>query len=191
MNPFQLFETWFAKEKEISNLRLPAACCLSTLGLDGYPNSRFVSLKEVKNGTFIITGSLDSRKGLEVGKHPRAALSFWWTATERQVRIQGDVFTISNLEADHYFNQRNRDSQIVSSIFKQGHESDRIDSIKKLFEIRKEDLVDKVIERPDNWGGIAIEPVKIEFMDFKLSRLHERQLFTRHNNVWKLTILQP
>ena len=191
MNPLLLFEKWFSEEKELSNLKLHAACCLSTSGLDGYPNSRFVSLKEIKNESFVITGPLDSRKGREIENNSKAALSFWWTSTERQIRIQGDVSEIPKSDAKIYFKQRNRDSKIVSTIFKQGQEIQDISYMQKLFEEKKAALKNKEIEQPNNWGGICIKPIRIEFMEFKKSRLHERKLFEQASSGWKMIILQP
>jgi len=191
MNPLLLFEKWFSEEKELNNLKLPAACCLSTRGLDGYPNSRFVSLKEIKNESFVITGPLDSRKGKEIKNHSKAALSFWWTSTERQIRIQGDVSEIPKSDAEIYFKQRNRDSKIVSTIFEQGQEIQDISYMQKLFEETKAALGNIDVEQPNNWGGIYIKPIRIEFMEFRKSRLHERKLFEQSSNGWKMTILQP
>ncbi|SRX76446.1 pyridoxine/pyridoxamine 5'-phosphate oxidase [Aequorivita antarctica] len=191
MNPLLLFEKWFSEEKELSNLKLPAACCLSTSGLDGYPNSRFVSLKEIKKESFVITGPLDSRKGREIENHSKAALSFWWTSTERQIRIQGDVSVIPKSEAEIYFKQRNRDSKIVSAIFEQGQEILDISYMQKLFKEKKAALGNKEVEQPNSWGGIYIKPIRIEFMEFKKSRLHERKLFEQASSGWKMTIIQP
>jgi len=191
MSPLLLFEKWFSEEKELSNLKLPAACCLSTIGLDGYPNSRFVSLKEIANESFVITGPLNSRKGSEIENSPKAALSFWWTFTERQIRIQGDVSKVSELNAQTYFEQRNRDSKIVSTVFEQGKSIQSIASMQKHFKQQKEELESKEIKLPENWGGIYIKPIRIEFMEFKKSRLHERTLYEQVNNHWKMMILQP
>lgn len=191
MNPLLLFEKWFSEEKELSNLKLPAACCLSTIGLDGYPNSRFVSLKETKNESFVITGPLDSRKGREIENSPKAALSFWWTTTERQIRIQGDVSKIPKSNAKIYFEQRNRDSKIVSTVFEQGKSIQSVTHLQKHFEEKKEELESKEIKCPENWGGIYIKPLRIEFMEFKKSRLHERKLYEKVNNEWSMIILQP
>ncbi|MTI20050.1 pyridoxamine 5'-phosphate oxidase [Fulvivirga sp. RKSG066] len=191
MNPLLQFEKWFNQEKKMSDLKLPAACCLSTIGLNGYPNSRFVSLKEVSNDSFIITGPLNSKKGVEIENNPKASLSFWWTSTERQIRIQGDVSKISRPNAVLYFEQRNRDSQIVSTVFEQGKQVESIKHLRKAFEEQKEILQNKAIHCPENWGGIYIKPVRIEFMEFKKSRLHERTLYELANNEWKMTILQP
>ncbi|MFL1897224.1 pyridoxal 5'-phosphate synthase [Aquimarina sp. 2-A2] len=122
MNPITLFEQWFSEEKNQNNRKLSNACCLSTVGLDGYPNARFVSLKEIVEDSFVVTGSLSSRKGKEIENHKKAALTFWWTSSERQVRIQGDVTKISQAQAKTYFEQRHRDSKIVAATFAQGEE---------------------------------------------------------------------
>lgn len=191
MNPISLFEMWFAEEKKQTNLRLPAACCLSTIGLDKYPNARFVSLKEISNDSFVITGSLNSRKGIEIENCPKAALSFWWTSTERQVRIQGDVSKIPDSEVEIYFNQRNRNSKIVSTTFTQGNEIQSTEYLQKNFEKQKKELEGKEIKPPLHWGGIHIKPIRIEFMQFKKSRLHERKLYLQVNNEWEVVYLQP
>ncbi|WP_394972354.1 pyridoxal 5'-phosphate synthase [uncultured Croceitalea sp.] len=166
-------------------------CCLSTTGLDGYPNARFVSLKEVTEESFVITGPINSRKGHEVEHNPKASLTFWWTITERQIRIQGDVSKITDAIATTYFEQRNRASKIVSNTFRQGEEIESVAYLKNNFQEQKEKLENKAIKRPENWGGISIKPIRIEFMEFKENRLHERRLFKRNDTTWKSIILQP
>ena len=191
MNPIEVFESWFAQQKEMSNVKLPAACCLSTIGVDGYPNARFVSLKEIVNGAFVITGPSDSRKGIEVSTCSKASLTFWWSSTERQVRIQGDVTEIPESMAELYFDQRNRDSKIVSSAFDQGKEIDSIEDLRSQFQKHKDALGDDHIQRPQNWGGIYIHPIRIEFMEFRQSRLHERSLYVKNEEAWEMKIIQP
>ncbi|AXG71392.1 pyridoxine/pyridoxamine 5'-phosphate oxidase [Kordia sp. SMS9] len=191
MNPFQKFTTWLTEECKSHNLRFPAACCFSTIGVDGYPNARFVSLKEVTDDGFIITGTLSSQKGVEITQKPTAALTFWWTATERQVRIQGDLVEISETQAERYFSQRNRDSQLVSTVFNQGEKIVSFDMMKAQFKQQKEALQDASIEKPENWSGICILPKRIEFMDFKVSRLHERTIFEKQHERWEIYCIQP
>lgn len=190
-DPLRLFNQWFSEELQQSKLHLPAACCLSTLGLDGYPNSRFVSLKEVTLDAFVVTGPMDSRKGREIEHAPKASLSFWWTSTKRQVRIQGDVFKIPGTDAENYFSERNRDSKIVSTAFEQGKPISSIDRLQEVFLDQQLQWEGQQIQRPENWSGIRILPVRIEFMEFKESRLHQRTLYKKLNNQWNISILQP
>lgn len=189
--PLELFVKWYSKELNSGEENYPAACCLSTVGLDGYPNSRFVSLKEITSDSLIITGSLNSRKGKEIQYSSKVALSFWWTSTEKQVRVQGDTKLLTSEQADYYFEKRNQDSKIVSLTFNQGKEIDSLENLNKKFNEQKEKLADSELKRPDNWGGIHLQPRRVEFMEFEKSRLHKRTLYSYENNHWVVTNIQP
>jgi pyridoxamine 5'-phosphate oxidase len=191
MNPIIRFTEWHKAETEKTKLRLPAACCLSTIGIDGFPNARFVSLKEIKEGNFVITGPLQSRKGLEIEKNSQVALTFWWTGTERQVRIQGNATKISDEQADQYFKSRNQASKIVSLTSYQGEPIDQLSKLEKEYELNFSKFKNKPIPRPKKWGGFSIDPIRIEFMEFKDTRFHKRQLYTQVESEWKVTNLQP
>jgi pyridoxamine 5'-phosphate oxidase len=65
MTPIEIFNQWFNEELKLTTVRIPTACCLSTIGIDNYPNSRFVSLKGIIEDNFIVTGTITSRKGLK------------------------------------------------------------------------------------------------------------------------------
>lgn len=189
--PFGKFKTWYQEEIASSENKIPSACCLSTTGLDGYPNARFISLKDVKQNSFIVTGPLDSRKGKEIKQNPQAALTFWWPATEKQVRVQGDVNLIDQTSADSYFSERTREAQIVSSVSRQGKPLKNIEWLENRFDHFSEKYSTVQIPRPDFWGGLEIIPVRIEFLAFKNSRFHERLLYTKTIDTWNVQKLQP
>ncbi len=190
-SPIELFKQWYNQELKQTTVRIPSACCLSSIGIDNFPNTRFVSLKDILNDNFIVTGTVTSRKGIEIENSEKISLTFWWTETERQVRIQGNAFRINKQLADKYFSQRNRDSQIVSVVSLQGQELlDKEELSLKYNELELTNY-DKEIERPENWGGFRIEPIRIEFLEFKPTRFHERTLFELINQEWKIKKLQP
>jgi pyridoxamine 5'-phosphate oxidase len=191
MNPFKLFNNWYSQELQQSNVRIPSACCLSTIGLDGYPNARFVSLKEVKDEAFIFTGSFATRKGWELDNSNKVALTFWWTTTERQVRIQGDALRIPEPLAEKYFSERNREAQIVSLVSNQGQSIDNPKTLNQKFNDAEVLFKNKPILKPENWGGYSVNPLRIEFLEFKESRFHSRMLFTNINAKWEMQYLQP
>jgi pyridoxamine 5'-phosphate oxidase len=187
--PIQLFTKWFDEELKQSKARIPTAVCLSTIGIDDFPNARFVSFKELVDNSFIITGPLNSKKGTEIEDNDKVALTFWWTETERQIRIQGLATKISEQLADKYFNERNVNSQAVSSICEQGKE------IKNLEQLEKK-VLEKVsertkIKRPQSWSGYSIKPIRIEFMEFKKTRFHDRKLYEIGNGEWNVKQIQP
>lgn len=191
INPIEIFIKWFDEELNLSKVSVPTACCFSTIGTDNYPNARFVSLKGVLEGNFIVTGTLTSRKGIEIRNSTKVALTFWWTETERQVRIQGNAKIISNKLADKYFGERNRDSQIVSIVSKQGQTLNDITELNEKYKEIEVALANQTLTRPENWGGYAIEPIRIEFLEFKTTRFHDRKLYQLTNGQWTKTDVQP
>lgn len=191
MTPIEHFNKWFNEELSLTKVRIPAACCLSTIGTDGYPNARFVSLKDVVGNNFIITGPLKSRKGIEIKNTSKVSLTFWWAETERQVRIQGIASEITEQLADKYFEERNRDSQIVSIVSIQGHEIENIETLTKKYESIELSSVNKPLKRPKNWSGYLIKPIRVEFLEFKPTRFHDRKLYELANEQWTIKQLQP
>lgn len=65
-NLIEIFRKWFAEELDLSKVSIPTACCSSTIRTDYYPNARFVSLKGGIESNSIVTGTLTSRKGIEI-----------------------------------------------------------------------------------------------------------------------------
>ncbi|NVK04995.1 MAG: pyridoxamine 5'-phosphate oxidase [Flavobacteriia bacterium] len=191
MHPSIHFAQYQEAVSRSSGREMAAQCCLSSIGLDGYPNARFVALKEIKDESFIITGSLASRKGREVKINPRVALTFWWSSIGVQVRIQGNAEPISVEQAKRYFQKRSRLAQLSALASEQGEyftngldlhkEVDRIDE-----EFRAKDL-----PLPKKWGGFAIHPVRMEFLEFQDSRLHDRTLYQMQDGNWTSVKLQP
>lgn len=191
MDPLDKFRQWLSDELELSKVRIPTACCLSTIGTDGYPNARFVAFKGIEDGKFVITGSVSSRKGVELHHVNRAALTFWWATTERQIRMQGSAAILDHHLADKYFAQRNRESQIVSIVSDQGQPLHNLEILHHKFQDVESRSENQTLKRPENWGGYAIQPLRIEFLEFKSTRFHERLLYELNKGIWTETILQP
>jgi len=191
ITPINIFKEWFAEEKKLTTVRIPSACCLSTIGTDGFPNARFVSLKEIIENSFIVTGPLTSRKGIEISEMDKVALTFWWTETERQVRIQGNAASITNQLADKYFAERGRDSQIISIVSEQGKEIENIEVLTEKYDSIELNFANKSLTRPENWSGYSIEPIRVEFLEFKPTRFHDRKLYELTNYKWTMKQIQP
>jgi pyridoxamine 5'-phosphate oxidase len=191
MTPIKIFSQWFDAELKLTKLSIPTACCLSTIGTDNYPNARFVSLKGIVENNFIVTGTVTSRKGIEINRVNKVALTFWWTETERQVRVQGNATAINDKLADKYFSERNRDSQIVSIVSHQGQQLNDMEALNQRYHDIETAFSNQPLTRPENWGGFSIEPVRIEFLEFKSTRFHDRKLYQLVQGQWTQTELQP
>ena len=49
----------------------------------------------------------------------------------------------------------------------------------------------KPIPRPDFWGGYRIRPERIEFWNSRAHRMHDRTLYLRDGDGWRIERLYP
>jgi pyridoxamine 5'-phosphate oxidase len=190
-DPLKQFETWF-KEAVNSEVPEPNAMTLSTVSPNGFPSGRIVLLKGIEDEGFVFYTNYQSDKGKDLAASGVAALTFFWSELERQVRIQGKVTKVSREKSESYFQSRPRDSQIgawtspQSSVIKN----------RSVLEERMKNMAEKfngieTIPLPDQWGGYHVDPFLIEFWQGRPSRLHDRILYTLDGKRWKVNRLAP
>ena len=189
-NPMTLFNQWFeaAVKSELSEVN---AMTLATAAPDGKPSARTVLLKGFDEKGFVFYTNYKGRKAAEIEKNPFAALLIFWKELERQVRIEGKVEKVSAVESDEYFNSRPLESKMSAIVSKQSQPVESRQQLEQLWvEFLKENY-NKDIPRPDYWGGYRVFPEKIEFWQGRPNRLHDRILYSRKGNEWKIERLQP
>ena len=104
-DPFIVFKQWMS-EAEKNEINDPNAVALATVNESNQPDVRMVLLKEFNNKGFIFFTNLNSKKGIDLKKIPKASMCFHWKSLLRQVRVSGDISKIPDNEADEYFNTR-------------------------------------------------------------------------------------
>jgi pyridoxamine 5'-phosphate oxidase len=88
--PFALFHQWFADAVKTEQLPVEAnAMTLATVDADGRPHCRVLLLKALDAQGFTFFTNYESAKGQHIAARPFAAMTFFWPALERQVRIEG------------------------------------------------------------------------------------------------------
>ncbi len=87
--------------------------------------------------------------------------------------------------------KRNRDSQIVSIVSEQGRELENPDELIGKYNEIDLNFASGFLIRPENWGGYSIQPIRIEFLEFKPTRFHERELYELTDGKWTIKHLQP
>lgn len=159
---------------------------------DGRPSARQVLLKGFDAHGFRFFTNYDSRKGRDIAANPQVALCFWWAALDRQVRVEGVASRVSRPESEAYFRSRPREHQLGALA---SHQSAPIDS-RAVLEAEYRRLSELYptadgIPMPANWGGFLVHPTTIEFWQGRASRLHDRLLYTRDRDTWRLVRLSP
>ncbi|MFZ5940945.1 MAG: pyridoxamine 5'-phosphate oxidase [Bacteroidota bacterium] len=190
-DPLKLFSEWLStalsREQHEAN-----AMVLSTVGNDGSPSSRVVLLKEVEENRFIFFTSYLSRKGREIAHNRQVALLFFWPATERQVRITGTAEKIPVPKSEEYFRTRPYESRIGAHVSRQSEViggREWLEDREKLLKTQYPEGTD--IPLPENWGGYAVSPQRIEFWQGRAGRLHDRIEYRRTGESWEHYRLSP
>ncbi|WP_217184155.1 pyridoxal 5'-phosphate synthase [Streptomyces sp. AC495_CC817] len=89
-DPVELFVDWLALAAA-RGVPEPHAAVLATVDADGMPDARTLILKDVDDRGWAFASLASSRKAEQLRANPAAALSFWWPAQLRAVRVRGPV----------------------------------------------------------------------------------------------------
>ena len=175
-NPFEQFRLWLALAHTAGILQ-PNAMTLSTVTPEGRPDARMVLLKGFDQRGFVFYTHRRSRKGGQLAASPWAALTFWWDAIERQVRVQGSVVWTSDAESDDYFCSRPRGSQLGAIVSPQSEViADRAQLERALAELEAR-TGSASPTRPSAWGGYRVIASEFEFWQGRANRLHDRMRY--------------
>lgn len=195
-DPINLFNRWFHEVEDFGGPDTSGgevnAMTVSTFGLDGFPKSRVVLLKQFTYEGFIFYTNYDSEKGRAIANNPNVCLSFFWSSLERQVIIKGIAEKISEKISDGYFESRPTGSKLGAIV---SNQSEVIISRIVLEESLKQleiDLEGKEIPRPKYWGGFLVRPIEVEFWQGRPNRLHDRIRYQLQDDYsWKIDRLSP
>ena len=190
-DPIAQFQAWF-KDAIEAKLPLPEAMTLATATPEGRPSARMVLLKQVDEDGFVFFTNYNSAKAAQLDANPFAALVFYWSRLDRQVRVEGSVVRTSAQESRDYFKTRPRESQIGAWASPQSS----VISSREVLEQRAQELEeyyrDRDIECPSHWGGYRLRADKIEFWKGRVGRLHDRILYElTADGTWSIKRLAP
>lgn len=191
-DPINLFHRWFHEVKEFGGVEEVNAMTVATIGLDGFPKSRVVLLKQYNEEGFVFYTNYHSEKGKAIHHNPNICLSFFWHSMERQVIIKGKAEKTAEQVSDHYFASRPDGSKLGAIVSNQSEvipDRSFLEVQLKALDLQYEG---KEIDRPSHWGGFLVRPIEIEFWQGRPNRLHDRIRYSLAEDYsWAIDRLAP
>jgi len=189
-NPMAQFSRWFAIARQ-TPMPDPTAMLLATVDASGQPSLRAVLLKYFDDGGFVFFTNYDSDKARDIAVNPKVCLSFPWLELERQVHVRGRAAKISAIESARYFLSRPKDSQLAAWVSSQSHPLSSRQLLLRQFQEMKAKIGQGEVPVPTFWGGFRVCPMTMEFWQGRENRLHDRFLYRREGDGWKIERLAP
>jgi len=189
-DPLTVFEHWFA-EAQALDPRFADAMTLATASPQGRPSARTVLYKGLDRGALCFVSNYQSSKGQDLEQNPYAALVFYWSGLNRQVRFEGRVRRAPAAWSDSYFAARARSSQIGAWASTQSQVLASREELEARIAAAEARFSGQPVPRPEFWGGYQLEPERVEFWLGQDARLHDRFSYDRRESGWLVQRLSP
>jgi pyridoxamine 5'-phosphate oxidase len=187
--PLALLDRWLS-EARTAGVREPSSVAFVTVGGDGRPSARTVSLKRIEDEALVFTSALWTRKARELEANPHVALLFHWPAIGRQVHIGGHAVLAERALAVELFSERDLANQVQTLVSRQGQPIEDIEPLRARHAHLME-VLEAPPECPPDWGAIRVLPAAVEFFSEAPDRIHDRLLYERSGERWRLSRLSP
>jgi pyridoxamine 5'-phosphate oxidase len=188
-DPIEQFAGWY--EQAVAEVPLADAMTLATVDRDGAPDARMVLLKGFGPDGFRFFTNLWSTKAQELDVVPRAALVLYWRELDRQVRVRGPVEKLPDSDSDEYFATRVPEARTGAWASPQSEAIPDRATLDELVRGVSERFAGGEVPRPPFWGGYLVRPERIEFWQGQAARLHDRFLYVREGDGWRIERLAP
>ena len=189
-DPIDFLAGWFEEACRATVID-PNAVSLATTGPDAMPLVRTVLIKQFDSSGFVFFTNYESRKARHIAENPHVSFVFPWLALQRQVIVTGVAQKLSASDSIAYFAARPVDAQLAAWASHQSHAISSRAVLEMTWADMKRKFAAGKIPIPPFWGGFRIIPATIEFWQGRMGRLHDRFLYTREDNGWRIERLAP
>jgi pyridoxamine 5'-phosphate oxidase len=187
--PLALLERWLGEARD-AHVPAPQSVAFVTVGADGRPTARTVSLKRIEPSALVFTSALWTRKARELEANPHVALLFYWPALGRQVHVAGDAVLAERALSQELFAERDPSHQLQTIVSRQGEPIEDLAPLRARHAHLRE-AMEGAPACPPDWGAIRVSPQAVEFWSQADDRMHDRLLYERDGKRWSLTRLSP
>ncbi|WP_093759893.1 pyridoxine/pyridoxamine 5'-phosphate oxidase [Streptomyces sp. BpilaLS-43] len=190
-DPLDLFRTWFA-EAVAAGQTEPHTMTLATVDAEGRPDARTLMLHDADERGWHFGTHTTSEKGRQLAARPHAALTFYWPAQGRQVRVRGTVTPVGRAESRADLRARSTGALAAALT---GTQSEVLPSSDELVRA-SEEAWERARAEPDTevetWSRYVVEPHEAEFFQGDAERRHVRLRYRREAvGPWTRELLWP
>ena len=188
-HPLALLGGWI-EEARAAGVKQPRSVAFVTVGADRRPSARTVTLKRLEDDALVFTSALWTRKARDIDTNPNVALLFHWPALGRQAHVVGRASVAERELAEELFAERDLANRLQTVVSRQG---ESIESLEPLRERHAHlmNVTEAPPARPADWGAIRVRPEAVELWREASDRIHERRLYERDGEGWRVTLLSP
>jgi len=189
IDPLAELREWI-EEARTEGLADPASVAFATVGAEGRPSARTVTLKRIEDGALVFTTALWTRKAREIEANPHVALLFHWPSLERQAHVAGEAVLAERSLAEELFAERDLFHQLQTVVSRQGEPIEDLAPLRnRLTHLAK--VQETPPPCPPDWGALRVRPDAIELWEEAPDRIHRRRLYSRGEDGWAVTLLSP
>lgn len=172
-------------------------CFLATVGPQGRPEARPVSLRDVDAAGFGLLLNARSPKWRQIETGGQCSLTILWSSVARQYRVYGTLRpmpqdrlrfwwerkVLGSRLLEHYYEAYKPQSEPVSS---------RAEFLEGITELGGRYPDAASVPAPESLRGVCLWPTQIDvWHGSSADRLHDRRLFTRDGASWTFETLVP
>ena len=140
---------------------------------------------------FTFYTNYQSRKGGELENNKAVAIVLHWSELQRSVRVEGFVEKMSAEESVKYFHSRLRGSQLGAWSSPQSRVIPNREDLQTHYAATEKKYAGGEVPLPPFWGGFRLIPDRIEFWQGRAFRLHDRLVYVRDDDAWRIERLAP
>jgi pyridoxamine 5'-phosphate oxidase len=188
-DPLTILGEWIEEARE-QGLPHPGAVSFVTVGADGKPSARTMTLKRLEEDSLVFTTALWTRKASEIEANPHVALLFHWPSLGRQVHATGKAARTERALSEELFAERDLSHRLQTIVSRQGEPIESIEPLRERL-AHLAQAQETAPACPEDWGAIRVTPNLVELWTESPDRLHARLLFEREAGDWRMTRLAP
>lgn len=191
-SPGPLFAAWLTDALE-AGVPEPQTMTLSTADVHGEPSARVLILRGIDTAecAFVFASDARARKGRDLAANARAALTWYWPAHGRQIRMAGPVNVLGEDAVRRDFLGRSEAARAaaftgtVSEPLTGTQEYDRAFRAARALVAAEPDRV------PDTHTVYRLRAREAEFFQGRADPFHTRVRYVREGRAWTRTLLWP